>query len=122
MPTGESVPIGASTSLDALKGQVTGNNVVRSLAVRSLAGLGEASAMLVRQNNVGAAVSESDLIRQRAAENIGNSADQQATSFLTTQHVVVSISAVADLLIFIKPHGVSSTAAQTVNVSASTKP
>lgn len=38
-------------------------------------------------------MSESDLIRQRAAENIGNGADQQVTSLLTTQHIVVSISA-----------------------------
>ena len=113
----------ASTSLDALKGQVRGNNVVRSLAVRSLAGLGEASAMLVRQNNVGAAVSESDLIRQRAAENIGKGADQQATSLLTTQHVVVSIPGGTEIyLIFIKPQRVSRTAAQTADVSASTKP
>lgn len=79
MPTGERVPIsaiGASTSLHALEGRVTGKNVGRTLAARSLAGLGEASAMLVGQNNVGAAVSESDLIRQRAAENVGNGPDQ----------------------------------------------
>ena len=52
MPSGETVPvsaIGATTSLQALKGQVTGKNFGRSLAVRSLAGLGEAGAMLVGQ-------------------------------------------------------------------------
>ena len=59
---------------------MTGKNVGRSLAVRSLAGLGEAGAMLVGQGGVNSAVSESDLIRQRAAENIGNGADQQVMS------------------------------------------
>ncbi len=96
MPTGENVPIsaiGATTSLQALKGQVTGKNVGRGLAVRSLAGLGEAGAMLVGQGGVNSAVSESDMIRQRAAENIGNGADQQVTSLMTTQHIVVSVPA-----------------------------
>ena len=122
MPSGENVPIsaiGATTSLQALKGQVTGKNVGRSLAVRSLAGLGEAGAMLVGQGGVNSAVSESDLIRQRAAENIGNGADQQVTSLMTTQHIVVSVPAGTEIyLIFTKPQRVSPMAAQTVDASA----
>lgn len=121
MPTGENVPIsaiGATTSLQAIKGQVTGKNVGRSLAVRSLAGLGEAGAMLVGQGGVNSAVSESDLIRQRAAENIGNGADQQVMSLMTTQHIVVSVPAGTELyLIFTKPQRVNPTAAQTVDPS-----
>ncbi len=121
MPTGENVPIsaiGATTSLQAIKGQVTGKNVGRSLAVRSLAGLGEAGAMLVGQGGVNSAVSESDLIRQRAAENIGNGADQQVTSLMTTQHIVVSVPAGTEIyLIFNKPQRVNPTAAQTVDPS-----
>ena len=121
MPTGENVPIsaiGATTSLQALKGQVTGKNVGRSLAVRSLAGLGEAGAMLVGQGGVNSAVSESDMIRQRAAENIGNGADQQVTSLMTTQHIVVSVPAGTEIyLIFTKPQRVNPTAAQTVDPS-----
>ena len=122
MPSGENVPIsaiGATTSLQALKGQVTGKNVGRSLAVRSLAGLGEAGAMLVGQGGVNSAVSESDLIRQRAAENIGNGADQQVTSLMTTQHIVVSVPAGTEIyLIFTKPQRVSPMAAQIVDASA----
>lgn len=122
MPSGENVPIsaiGATTSLQALKGQVTGKNVGRSLAVRSLAGLGEAGAMLVGQGGVNSAVSESDLIRQRAAENIGNGADQQVTGLMTTQHIVVSVPAGTEIyLIFTKPQRVSPMAAQTVDASA----
>ena len=121
MPNGESVPIsaiGATTSLQAIKGQVTGKNVGRSLAVRSLAGLGEAGAMLVGQGGVNSAVSESDLIRQRAAENIGNGADQQVTSLMTTQHIVVSVPAGTEIyLIFTKPQRVNPTSAQLVDPS-----
>ena len=121
MPTGEAVPIsaiGATTSLQAIKGQVTGKNVGRSLAVRSLAGLGEAGAMLVGQGGVNSAVSESDLIRQRAAENIGSGADQQVMSLITTQHIVVSVPAGTEIyLIFTKPQRVSPTASQAVDPS-----
>ena len=122
MPSGENVSIsaiGATTSLQALKGQVTGKDVGRSLAVRSLAGLGEAGAMLVGQGGVNSAVSESDLIRQRAAENIGNGADQQVTSLMTAQHIVVSVPAGTEIyLIFTKPQRVSPMAAQIVDASA----
>ena len=96
--------IGATTSLQAIKGQVTGKNAGKSLAVRSLAGLGEAGAMLVGQGSVNSAVSESDLIRQRAAENIGSGADAQVMSLMTTQHIVVSVPAGTEIyLIFTKP-------------------
>ena len=124
MPTGENIPIaaiGATTSLQAIKGQVTGKNAGRSLAVRSLAGLGEAGAMLVGQNNVKGAVSESDLIRQRAAENIGSGADQQVMGLMTTQHIVVSVPAGTEIyLIFTKAQRVNSSSAQTIDVSSGT--
>ncbi len=117
----EAVPIsaiGATTSLQAIKGQVTGKNAGRSLAVRSLAGLGEASAMLVGGGSVNSAVSESDLIRQRAAENIGNGADAQVMSLLTTQHIVVSVPAGTEIyLIFTKPQRVNPASAQNISVA-----
>jgi hypothetical protein len=90
LPNRQSLPIAAiaaTTSLQALKGQVTGKNAGRSLAVRSLAGLGEAGSMLVGHGSVNSAVSESDLIRQRAAENIGSGADAQVMTLMTTQQV-----------------------------------
>ena len=117
----ESLPIsaiGATTSLQAIKGQVTGKNAGRSLAVRSLAGLGEAGAMLVGQGSVNSAVSESDLIRQRAAENIGSGADAQVMSLMTTQHVVVSVPAGTEIyLIFTKPQRVNPASAQNISVA-----
>jgi type IV secretory pathway VirB10-like protein len=119
MTDGESTPISAiaaTTSLQALKGQVTGKNAGRGLAVRALAGMGEAGAMLVGQGNVNSAVSESDLIRQRAAENIGNGADAQVMGMMLTQHIVVSVPAGTEIyLIFIKAQKVSPSAVQTIS-------
>ena len=118
MPTGESVPIsaiGATTSLEAIKGQVTGKHVGRSIAVRSLAGLGEAGAMLVGQGNVNSAYSESDMIRERAAENIGNAGDAQVMGLMTTQHIVVSVPAGTEIyLVFTRPQKISPTSAQAI--------
>ncbi len=117
----ESLPIsaiGATTSLQAIKGEVTGKNAGKSLAVRSLAGLGEAGAMLVGQGGVNSAVSESDLIRQRAAENIGSGADAQVMNLLTTQHIVVSVPAGTEIyLIFTKPQRVNPASAQNISIA-----
>jgi Bacterial conjugation TrbI-like protein len=120
MPTGESVPIsaiGATTSLEAIKGQVTGKHLGRSIAVRSLAGLGEAGAMLVGQGNVNSAYSESDMIRERAAENIGNAGDAQVMGLMTTQHIVVSVPAGTEIyLVFTRPKKISPTSAQGITM------
>ena len=111
--------IGTSASLQAIKGDVSGKNSGRSFAVRSMAGLGEAGAMLIGQGNMNGAVSESDLIRQRAAENIGNSADAQVMNLAVTQHMVVSVPAGTEIyLVFTKPQRVSPAGAQTISVAA----
>ena len=119
MTGGETTPISAiaaTTSLQALKGQVTAKNAGRSFAVRAFAGMGEAGAMLVGQGNVNSAVSESDLIRQRAAENIGNGADAQVMGMMLTQHIVVSVPAGTEIyLIFTKAQKVSPSAVQTIS-------
>ena len=122
---GQSIPISAiaaTTSLQALKGQVTGKNAGRSFAIRSLSGLGQAGAMLIGQGNINSAISESDMIRERAAENIGNSADAQVMNLMTTQHIVVSVPAGTKIyLIFTKPQKVNPTAAQTISVGTNTQ-
>lgn len=111
--------IGASASLQAIKGDVSGKNSGRSFAVRSMAGLGEAGAMLIGQGNMNGAVSESDLIRQRAAENIGNSADAQVMNLAVTQHIVVSVPAGTEIyVVFTKPQRVNPTGAQSIEVAS----
>ena len=125
LPDNDTLPIsaiGATTSLQAIKGQVTGKNAGKSIAVRSLAGLGEAGAMLVGQGNVNGAVSESDLIRQRAAENLGSGADAQVMSLMTTQHIVVSVPAGTEIyLIFTKAQRVNPAGSQNISVSENTQ-
>ncbi len=125
LPDNGSLPISAiaaTTSLQAIKGHVTGKNAGKSIAVRSLAGLGQAGAMLVGQGSVNGAVSESDLIRQRAAENMGSGADAQVMSLLTTQHIVVSVPAGTEIyLIFTKPQRVNPATAQNISVSENTQ-
>ncbi len=125
LPDSGSLPISAiaaTTSLQAIKGQVTGKNAGKSIAIRSLAGIGQAGAMLVGQGSVNGAVSESDLIRQRAAENIGSGADSQVMSLMTTQHIVVSVPAGTEIyLIFTKPQRVNPATAQNIAVSESSQ-
>jgi hypothetical protein len=84
-----------------------------------MAGLGEAGAMLIGHGNMNGAVSESDIIRQRAAENIGNSADAQVMNLAVTQHMVVSVPAGTEIyLVFTKPQRVSPGGAQTISVAS----
>jgi hypothetical protein len=78
--------------------------------------------MLVGQGNVNGAVSESDLIRQRAAENLGSGADAQVMSLMTTQHIVVSVPAGTEIyLIFTKAQRVNPTGSQNISVSENTQ-
>lgn len=126
MPNGETLPIsaiGATISLEAIKGHVTGKKAGRSFALRSLAGLGEAGAMLVGQGNVNGAVSESDMMLQRAAENMGSGADAQVMNMMVTEHIVVSVPAGTEIyLIFTKPQKVNPMTAQNIPVADTTAP
>lgn len=106
-PTGDTVAIDAVASdmnLAAIKGKVTGKQTGKSLLVRSLAGIGETAAMLVGQPNGGNnAFSESDMVRMRLAENVGNAGDEQIMRMMTMQHIVVSVPAGTEIyLIFEK--------------------
>jgi hypothetical protein len=79
--------------------------------------LGEAGAMLVGQGSVNGAYSESDMMRERAAENIGNAGDAQVMSLMTTQHIVVSVPAGTEIyLVFMKPQKINPTTAQTITM------
>lgn len=126
MRNGETLPIsaiGATTSLEAIKGRVTGKKAGRSFLVRSLAGLGEAGSMLVGQGNVNGAVSESDMMRERAAENIGSGADAQVMNMMVSQHIVVSVPAGTEIyLIFTKPQKINPATAQNISMANNTAP
>jgi hypothetical protein len=96
MPDGAAVPIQAvATDLEMrpLKGKVEGKNTGKNVLVRSLSGFGEIGAMLVGRSSVNQPFSESDLLRERVGNNIGEAGDEQVSRMARTQNIVVTISA-----------------------------
>ena len=96
MPDGAVVPIeAAATSLDLrpLKGKVEGKNTGKNVLVRSLSGIGQAGSMLVGQGSLNQPLSESDLMRERVSNNVGEAGDEEVSRLAITQHIVVTISA-----------------------------
>ncbi len=96
MPDGAIVPIeAAATGLDLrpLKGKVEGKNTGKNVLVRSLSGIGQAGAMLVGQGSLNQPLSESDLMRERLSNNVGEAGDEEVSRLAITQHIVVTISA-----------------------------
>jgi hypothetical protein len=107
---GDMVPIeavAADTSLEAIKGKVTGKQSGKSLMVRSLSGIGETAAMIVGAPSGNSAFSENDMLRMRLADNIGNAGDEQIMRMMTIEHIVVSVPAGTEIyLVFAKSQSV----------------
>ena len=96
MPDGATVPIQAlATDLDTrpLKGKVEGKNMGKNILVRSLSGIGQAGALLLGQGSLNQPLSESDLMRERVSNNIGEVSDEQISRMAITSHIVVTVSA-----------------------------
>ena len=80
MPDGATVPIQAAATdleLRPLKGKVEGKNTGKNVLVRSLSGIGQAGAILVGRGSLNQPLSESDLLRERVSNNIGEASDEQ---------------------------------------------
>ena len=96
MPDGATVPIQAvATDLDMrpLKGKVEGKNTGKNVLVRSLSGIGQAGALFLGQGSLNQPLSESDLMRERLSNNIGEASDEQISRMAITSHIVVTVSA-----------------------------
>jgi hypothetical protein len=96
MPDGAVVPIQAvATDLNMrpLKGKVEGKDTGKNILVRSLSGIGQAGALLLGQGSLNQPLSESDLMRERASNNIGEASDEQISQMAITSHIVVTVSA-----------------------------
>jgi hypothetical protein len=96
MPDGAAMPIQAvATDLEMrpLKGKVEGENTGKNVLVRSLSGIGQVGATLLGRGNLNQPLSESDLVRERVSNNIGEAGDEQISRMAVTQHIVVTISA-----------------------------
>jgi hypothetical protein len=96
MPDGATVPIDAvATDLDMrpLKGKVEGKGTSKNILVRSLSGIGQAGALLLGQGSLNQPLSESDLMRERVSNNIGEASDEEVSRMAITSHIVVTVSA-----------------------------
>jgi hypothetical protein len=96
MPDGAAVPIQAvATDLDMrpLRGKVEGKNTGKNILVRSLSGIGQAGALLLGQGSLNQPLSESDLMRERVSNNIGEASDQEISRMAITSDIVVTVSA-----------------------------
>ena len=96
MPDGATVPIQAvATDLDMrpLKGKVEGRNTGRNVLARSLSGIGVAGALLLGRGSLNQPLSESDLIRERVSNNIGEASDEEISRMAITSRIVVTVSA-----------------------------
>ncbi len=96
MPDGATVPIeAAATGLDLrpLKGKVEGKNTGKNVLVRSLSGIGQAGSLFLGQGSLNQPISESDLMRERLASNIGETGDEEVSSMAVNQQMVVTVAA-----------------------------
>ena len=96
MPDGATVPIQAvATDLDTrpVKGKVEGKNTGKNVLIRSLSGIGQAGALLLGQGSLNQPLSESDLMRERASNNIGGASDEQISRMAITSRIVVTVAA-----------------------------
>ena len=61
--------------------------------VRSLSGIGQAGALLLGRGSLNQPLSESDLMRERVSNNIGEASDEEISRMAITSRIVVTISA-----------------------------
>lgn len=111
LPDGSTIPISAvalDKNMMPIKGVVTGKNLAKQFLVATMAGLGEATAMVAGGSNMNGAYSQTDMIKEQAAMNIGNAADSQVQLLNNGQHIVVTVPAGTEInVVFIKPTATS---------------
>jgi len=97
MPDGTTAKIDAtamSLTYGALKGAVSGKKTGTRFLVRAFTGLGTVATYLVGAgggNGINGPLSESALLRERIATNIGVAGDEELTSLAFNQNIVVTI-------------------------------
>lgn len=105
MPDGSSVSLEAAATdlqLRPLRGKVEGKHTGKNVVVRSFAGVGEVAATLVGRGSLNQPLSESDLLRERVANNIGQASDQTVANLALTERVVVSVPADTEIYIILQ--------------------
>jgi len=95
--------VGTGLDLGPIKGSVYGKNTGKNFLVRAASGIGSVLAE-VAGNNSSAAFSESDMLRERLAENIGTAGDTEMMSLNANSRVVVSVPADTRIYIVFTRH------------------
>jgi hypothetical protein len=95
--------VGTGLDLGPIKGNVYGKNTGKNFLVRAASGIGSVLAE-VAGNNSSAAFSESDMLRERLAENIGTAGDTEVMSLNANSRVVVSVPADTKIYIVFTKH------------------
>ncbi|HWH60147.1 MAG TPA: hypothetical protein VN682_21140 [Terriglobales bacterium] len=96
LPDGTTEKIdGAAMSLSygPLKGHVSGKKTGTNFLVRAFTGLGEAATYLVGAGGLSAPLSESALLRDRLATNIGMAGDQELNGLTFNQNIIATVPA-----------------------------
>jgi len=105
MPNGSSVTLEAAATdlqLRPLRGKVEGKHTGKNVLVRSFAGVGEVAATLVGRGSLNQPLSESDLLRERVANNIGQASDQTVANLALTKRIVVSVPADTEIYVILQ--------------------
>lgn len=110
--------IGTDLDLGPIKGEVSGKNTGKNFLVRGAAGVGSILAEVAGNKN-SAAFSESDMLRERMAQNIGTAGDSEIMNLNAKSRIVVSVPADTKIYIVFTKHEGSSTELRRV---ASAKP
>jgi hypothetical protein len=90
--------VGAGLDMGPIKGNVYGKHEGRNFLIRAASGLASTAAMVVG-NNVTGAYSEADMIRERAAANIGMAGDMQLQLLNASTHLIVAVPANTEIYV-----------------------
>lgn len=101
--------IGTGLDLGPIKGNVYGKNTGKNFLVQAASGIGSVFAEIAGNNN-SAAFSESDMLRERVAQNIGTAGDSEVMNLNVNSRVVVSVPAETKIYIVFTKHEESSAA------------
>jgi hypothetical protein len=85
-----------------LRGKVEGKHTGKNVLVRSFAGVGEVAATLVGRGSLNQPLSEGDLLRERVANNIGQTSDQTVANLALTERIVVSVPSDTEIYVILQ--------------------
>jgi hypothetical protein len=105
LPDGSSVSMEAAATdlaLRPLKGKVEGTHTGKNILLRSFAGVGEIAATLLGRGSLNQPLSESDLLRERVSNNIGQASDEAVGRLAITEPVVVSVPANTEIYVVLQ--------------------